>query len=634
MKKIVPLLFLITITNHYGQHSVAKVHGCSIWLKNDHTIINGASKTTDSILNYNDSIVIPKSKRFIINHNTLKSKFTLFMVYKSNLENEHQIVNYKVGDETLQITNRKTISSSGISYSKYKPNQGVLVEYSANLSAVKHSNLCMLNFEDDVPSQEAKGQSTKILEFIFYPRILTSTEKLKIETYLSIKYGISLIGSMNYLSANGTKVWDYKENKKYTTSVTGISRDDASGLFQKQSGNCIKDGLYIGIGKRDSINSYSKNDLSDSSYMVWGNNGGTTLLQEGANSVEPIKKMGRIWKIQKTAMENTRLKTSFVTLNAKEFFQKTNYTPTALSNLWLAVSTSDSESFDYSAAKYYAGRMINENLIAFDGAFWDKDASGSDTFTFVTAPELFFTYALISKDCQTTENAKIKIKINGGQSPYQVMIVHNGVSTTLVKTVTEFDIDAVTSGDYTISVTDPLHHVFTQTIKVDSIDNLNVSLAPTWYLNDASEVEVLPNIDSSNSSSYSYLWTDSNGNTISKDKMLMATKTGSYSMTVKNDKGCQNILPFKINKTSDLSSKIKLFPNPVKSGESFHLQLNLDGVTDVTISVCSITGAILKTSTIQAVSEYTYTDSLITSGTYLLVIHTNSIATTYKLIVD
>ena len=634
MKNILLLLFVITITNNYGQYTIAKVPGGSIWLKNDHTTDKGVAKTTDSILNYNDSVVVPKSKRFIINHNTLKSKFTLFMVYKSSLENEHQIVTYKVGNESLQITNKKTIRSSGISYSKYKPNQGVLVEYSANLSAVKHSNLCLLNFEEGVPSEEAKGQSTEILEFIFYPRILTSTEKLKIETYLSIKYGISLIGSMNYLSAHGTKIWHFKENKKYTTSVTGIGRDDSSGLFQKQSGNCIKDGIYIGFGKRDSINSYSKNDLDDSSYMVWGNNGGSTQLKSGSESVAPIKKMDRIWKIQKTAVSSRPLKSTFITINTKEFFQKTNFTSTNSSQLCLVVSALESESFDYSGAKYYPGRIINDHLIVFDDVFWDKDGNGSDTFTFVTAPELFFTTALIPKDCYANQEGKIKIKINGGQSPYEVIILNNGVSTTLVKTESEFDVETVSSGDYTINIKDSMNHRYAQTIKAVAIDDLNVSMASTWYLNDASEVEVLPQIYSPNSSFISYLWKDSDGNPVSKERILMATKTGSYTLTVENDKGCQKRIAFKIIENTDLASKIRLFPNPVKSGESFHLEFYFDEVSDVAISLYSITGALLKSNTIQAVSEYTYTDSLISSGTYLLVIHSKTISITYKLIVD
>lgn len=54
------------------------------------------------------------------------------MVYKSSLENEHQIVTYKVGNEIIEITNKKTKLSIFNNYSstfflKYK-NYGFTVK--------------------------------------------------------------------------------------------------------------------------------------------------------------------------------------------------------------------------------------------------------------------------------------------------------------------------------------------------------------------------------------------------------------------------------------------------------------------------------------------------------------------------
>ena len=47
----------------------------------------------------------------------------------------------------------------------------------------------------------------KLSELIIYDGVPTATEEDKIESYLGIKYGITL-ASMNYLSSTGTTIWN------------------------------------------------------------------------------------------------------------------------------------------------------------------------------------------------------------------------------------------------------------------------------------------------------------------------------------------------------------------------------------------------------------------------------------------
>src|SRR5690606_18950566 len=68
----------------------------------------------------------------------------------------------------------------------------------------------------------------------------TENEKLRINTYLAIKYGITLtdeagIGTPNYLASSSDIVWDATVNSDYDNNIFGIARDDMSLLHQKQS---------------------------------------------------------------------------------------------------------------------------------------------------------------------------------------------------------------------------------------------------------------------------------------------------------------------------------------------------------------------------------------------------------------
>ncbi len=75
--------------------------------------------------------------------------------------------------------------------------------------------------------------------FTFSSRLDDLTERPKIESYLAIKYGITLgtttEAEKDYINSLDTIVWDVSENTGFNHHVAGIGRDDDSDLYQKQS---------------------------------------------------------------------------------------------------------------------------------------------------------------------------------------------------------------------------------------------------------------------------------------------------------------------------------------------------------------------------------------------------------------
>jgi hypothetical protein len=108
----------------------------------------------------------------------------------------------------------------------------------------------------------------RIAEIIVYSDLLTSADREKLETYLGIKYGVTL--SHNYYStaydgsnAGSTTIFDVSNG--YANDIAGIGREDNESLVQNKSKSENTDAV-ITIGSAD--------DLGDVEYLVWGNDDG------------------------------------------------------------------------------------------------------------------------------------------------------------------------------------------------------------------------------------------------------------------------------------------------------------------------------------------------------------------------
>lgn len=147
-------------------------------------------------------------------------------------------------------------------------------------------------------------------DVIAYEGTLTSTERMQVETYLAIKYGVTIdqSGPTNYVWSDGTSViWDATINSSHNQDIAGIGRDDASCFSQKQSSSVNTDDiLTVGLGSVAASNSENLNSFTDDSdYLIWGNDGGATN-QAGANTADVpnsiSERMTRVWKVEDTGM--------------------------------------------------------------------------------------------------------------------------------------------------------------------------------------------------------------------------------------------------------------------------------------------------------------------------------------------
>ncbi len=143
----------------------------------------------------------------------------------------------------------------------------------------------------DTSNFDNKGFEGYSPELLVYNRILTPGERRKAESYLAMKYGVTLNDS--YLDGDGNLVWDRDDAGVYHNRVTAISRNKAGDFLQPMSATSYEEGpLYTSLPENDSYhksNSYGLpseahllvmgreygNPMPDKLSLFWGDDGGT-----------------------------------------------------------------------------------------------------------------------------------------------------------------------------------------------------------------------------------------------------------------------------------------------------------------------------------------------------------------------
>ncbi|MDG4714644.1 LamG domain-containing protein [Winogradskyella marincola] len=165
-----------------------------------------------------------------------------------------------------------------------------------------------------------------IAEIIVYDRFLTLVERQKIESYLAIKYGITLgandelwdsalgtsspityLGtSNNYYNSLGTVVWDGTTNAGFGYNVMGLGRDDLSGLLQTKSATTsqVTTDILTLEGEAGSLS-------TDNGFLLVGNNGLPATLTSTGTPGRTVSMLNRLWKVSETLADTGNMQLDF-----------------------------------------------------------------------------------------------------------------------------------------------------------------------------------------------------------------------------------------------------------------------------------------------------------------------------------
>jgi|GEM_PF-3264663 len=288
------------------------------------------------------------------------------------------------GGVVKTATNTVPMATDKYSISTLLVNGGTMTNYLNGTANGTQSGVAELNTTSAGIFQVNGTGTMDIAEVIVYgtPHTTNFPAINKVETYLALKYGITL--SHNYYSTIGDTL--FKVNNGYANNIAGIAIDSAEVLIQKQGqahdvaskGNM----LTIGMGTITADNiSNTANATQDDSYLVWGDNGGSVTTTQTTNLANIVSscanRLPRAWKIQRV---NRGIGSTQVKLDLNNTVSLAAYTA---SDIQLMIDKDGDGNFATGIIKLVTATSLTGNIATFDNVVWDADNSGSDVFSVI-----------------------------------------------------------------------------------------------------------------------------------------------------------------------------------------------------------------------------------------------------------
>lgn len=156
-------------------------------------------------------------------------------------------------------------------------------------------------------------------EVILYEKVLTQNEKDRINSYLGLKYAITIklgTGSspnFNYILSDNASIWNGNGpiHRYYHNNVASVVRDDDADLYNAQAKSTdVGSILHMGVGTKLGVDPELGLLLHDDSAITWGHNNGSLVPYSFAGNEEVCGAMdsrlgSRIWLVDNTNFDQS-----------------------------------------------------------------------------------------------------------------------------------------------------------------------------------------------------------------------------------------------------------------------------------------------------------------------------------------
>lgn len=593
-----------------------------------------AKKQNGATFNFNPSITFDTAHDSLIVPLGVDSKRrqTLFMVYKVNDSLKEQFL-WTINDPKKIIsagTNKRLVDLKRYSYQSYqekiKPHKANLHFFQQNItdSVAKASSLTIGQKAkmDKLPPEEFKGN---ISEILIYNRVLSGIETQKVASYLAIKYGISLsqFENKNYVNSLGETIWDAEKHKGFTSSITAVGRDDASGLLQEKSNNMIDVGLLTFELK-------SKSNTIPNHYFAFWSDNGKNLLVKKQEQGEPIG-VSREWQLDFSNPTDLSLDWTFNPAFVKGTLPKDTY-------YWLLVDYSGKGTYDEKDSEYIrlASTSSSEKLVLKDFD-WNKHKSGSTKFTVKVAPQMFSRVWITESVCGVAGSGELNYTIEGGEAPFTVTVKKEGSDAVLKQWNQAAKSKSgvqLSSGTYDYIVKDGKDNLYSETVFVADKEGTFPNLKSDYVLTDGNALLLDASKDLP-TGNYEYQWFYE-GNFVDDNPKLLIDQPGNYELRLINAQECKTSKKIAVatdGKEITDSSVLILYPNPTPDGK-FSIAMQFPKKTNASISIYTVTGSLLKEKKYNQVETYLHEDYINGGpGIYLVKVDSDFGTKAFKVIV-
>lgn len=639
--KFCSLLFMLWfITPAVKSQSPGGIHGAIQWYCTDNTgatpglrsRLTGTNELLTfnhaavSFLNFHPSLVFPGTGSLHVNLGThdlrSASYFTVYQSLDTSRENSiwHIASNQKT---SLVLTTDRMADLSVYQYMNYndvvrhQPKVNIYVQHKEKDSVVPTDQSWVIGMKPTTPQLPVINFKGLVPEIIAYDRVLNSRERLQVVSYLALKYGITLTEpGATYLNSRGETVWDGYDYSDWHHNITGICRDDSSGLKQSIASSSNMPGLLT-IVSRDS--------LKNNSFLLWGDNG-RDLITASRTPGLPLL-LQKTW-LMKTHGNEQPFATNIV-MDTKAIDAPLPAQPV----FWLAIDQTGKGEFALPTTEFIKmDKLDAQGKAFFNNVVWDKDGSGKDVWGIIAAQELLLATLINQPTCTTPRTGSLQVKILGGQAPYQFSISYKtglSISTRIDDTVSPINFDNLSTGKYFLKVTDAAQHVYTDSFYINNQDApFPIRLADHYTLPAGRSIH----LNAAEDMPDGLVWEWSGpANFHSFNPQITITEPGLYTLRCSKD-GCGNEQDVTVTSMPDnILCDVIVYPNP--SQAVFKARITLDKPAPVTMSVYTQQGQLIFTQKGDRRANYLFTGELKASGVYELVFTSGLSKTSKKLVI-
>ena len=450
-----------------------------------------------------------------------------------------------------------------------------------------------------------------IREYAVYNRALSSQERSRVESYMALKYGITLRHS--YLNSQGAVIWNVQQQKNYNNRIAGIINDPHSGLT-KMAGRSSEEDAFITVKTRA---------LKEGSSCIWGDNN-KKLAFSDTKTVG--KWLAREWTCVTRAMNGN---TADVVIDTKDIRQLQPLSDGE--SYYLAVDGSGTGKYPLNRLKYYKGVKQNG---AGDSILFSKVNLGdavSSVFTLRAAKDMFLTFEVSQPCCATGAQGSFGLLITGGTAPYRINILDENENKSIYERTTSDSIIAlgnIDQGRYRLQVTDRMNNAFTNTFIISNSDIPDAPELSNLVLEEGANREYTPE---QTNNDYAYAWETPDGK-YTDGKRITFGKDGTYILHITNKEGCTTTRALNVS-TTDMGTldNYRVSPNPTTDGY-VTVQVELNQPASLTLSLYTTGGALVSREEHDAATYHTAKYYLPATGVYMLTLQSGSKSKTVKLI--
>ena len=450
-----------------------------------------------------------------------------------------------------------------------------------------------------------KALKNGMMEYVVYDRALTAAERMRVESALALRHGITLAHS--YLNSKGETIRNYYRLKTYNHRVAGII-SDATSKLDRTTGESSESEAVIKV---------SAKSINEGASFLWGDNAKQiSFAADKGNG----KWMQRQWAATTTGQPAEQLTLTFDTRSIHQLqpLDKDEH-------YYLAVDNSGTGKFPIGQIHYYKAQDSHADSIVFANISAD---AGESIFTFRIAQDFFTTVEIAQPRCATAEKGQLKVLFTGGTAPYNVTISLDGKALYSQSTSDSIlTVSDLQQGKYIIAAKDYTGKTLLNEIMISNADMADVpELQDVHFSQGASRDYRLDT-----KSDYICRWKSPKGRYLSGESVTL-DEDGQYILELTNNDGCSTTRTLNVSTMAgDGFARHSVSPNPTIDG-NVDVRVEMSKSLPLELRLYSPDGALLQKETHLSDTYHATHCYLPMSGVYVLEMNSGNSRKTVKLI--